>query len=400
MWDIWQADVAGVWGRVLPAIITTFVDFGADKVTGGNWYSMANIAIGYDSAGADAVGYFAHREGAITIWGSMGSSILAYVKWGLLANTENADCRTKSFLINYGNNFQKGVFNGVLSFYGLSHVLGGYACPADYFQYNNGGYNTINLNPSAGSVIYDCDLPFVFSGWPALGTAINKGCRYAGISTQSADHVVSLPKVTQAEAVGFRLLTNQSITEPTVTHSGYDVTWKTTLNGTINDGTHLSHNQTDGKAWLYLALTLGIGGSLTFKYSIQIRVSDKLDNVIVGASVVIKNAAGTEVASGVTDANGIYNAGYLTDRVLRPTMQLVGISSRTPAHEDTLIAAGDLTRVTSNPHTIIITQVGYQDYEDVITINRKMNLEIALSRLNILPTSPGLLPLGVMEMVV
>jgi hypothetical protein len=78
----------------------------------------------------------------------------------------------------------------------------------------------------------------------------------------------------------------------------------------------------------------------------------------------------------------------------------MGVTSRAAAHEDTHIANLDLSRTTSNPHTITITQAGYQDYEDVITINRKMNLEIALSRLNILPTSPGLLPLGVMEMVV
>jgi hypothetical protein len=149
-----------------------------------------------------------------------------------------------------------------------------------------------------------------------------------------------------------------------------------------------------------LARILGLGGSLTFKFSLKIRLSDKFDNVLEGASVVIKNAAGTIVSSGVTDANGDYDAGYLTDRILSPTALLVGIVSRIPAHEDTLIANGDLTRVIRNPHTIIITKDGYQDYEDVITINRKLDLEIALSRLNMLPTSPGLLPLGVMEMVV
>jgi hypothetical protein len=145
---------------------------------------------------------------------------------------------------------------------------------------------------------------------------------------------------------------------------------------------------------------LGVGGSLTFKNSFKIKVSDKNDNPIEGASVVIKNAAGTTVSSGDTDADGKYDAGYLTNRIISPTTLVNGKTSINAAHEDTHIANGYLTRVISNPHTITITKAGYQDYEDVITLDRKMDLEIALSRLNILPTSPGLLPLGVMEMVV
>lgn len=400
MWDIWQADLAGGWGRVLPAIITTFVDFGADKVTGGNWYSMANIAIGYNSTGVAATGYFSHLAGAVTIWGAMSSSASAYVKWGLLANIEDANCQVRSFLINYGAGFQGATLNGVLSLYGLSNVMGGYGFLADYFQYNNGGNNGIVLNPSAGSIIYDCDFPMVANGWPAQGTATNKGCRFGGISFQSANHAPSSARLVDAEGVGVRLANTQSVIEPTVTYGGYDVAWKTTYNEIINDGTLLSHNQTDGRAWLYLGIGLGVGGPLTFKNSIKVRVSDKNDNIIVGASVVIKDAAGTTVSSGVTGADGKYDAGYLTDRVLNPTSQLIGQTTRAAAHEDTHIANGDLTRVISSPHTITITKTGYQDYQDIITINRKINLEIALSRLNILPTSPGLLPLGVMEMVV
>jgi hypothetical protein len=400
LWDIYQADLAGGWGRVLPAIITSFVDLGSDKVTGGNWYSMANLAIGYDSAGAAATGYFSHLAGALTIWGAMSSSASAYVKWGLLSNTEDADCRVRSFLINYGACFQGATLNGVLSLYGLSNIMGGYGFLSDYFQYNNGGYNGIALNPSAGSVIYDCDFPMVAAGWPAAGIATNKGCRFGGILFKSADHTVSLPKLTQANGIGFQSVTGQSVTGPTVTYSGYDIAWKTQLTGIVYDGTLLSHGQTDGKAWLYLAALLGTGGSLTLKNSFKIRVSDANDNPIEGASVVIKNAAGNTVSSGDTDADGEYDAGYLTNRVLSPTSQLTGVNNRAAAHEDTHIANGDLTRVDSNPHTFTITQAGYQDYQDVITIDRKMDLEIALSRLNILPTSPGLLPLGVMEMVV
>ena len=400
LWDIYQADLSGGWGRILPAINTTFVDFGSDKVAGGSWFLHANLAIGYDSSGVAATGYFLHKAGALTIWGAMSSSTSAYVNFGSVINTSDANSVERTFLINYGANFQPGTLNGVLSLYGFSHVIGGAGFLSDYFQYNNGNYNNINLNPSAGSVIYDCDFPLVANGWPASGTAAANNCRYAGISIQSTTHTVTKPKITSAEGLGFRLADNQTVTEPTITYADYDIAWKTQYNQTIYDGTFLSHNRTDGKVWLYLALSLGIGGSLTFKYSLKLRVSDIIDNSIVGASVVIKNVAGTTVSSGNTDANGNYDAGYLTNKVLAPTSQLIGVSNRAAALEDTHIANGDLTKVESTPHTITITKAGFQTYQDTITINRKLNLEVALQRLNILPVDGGLMPLGIMEVVV
>ena len=32
-----------------------------------------------------------------------------------------------------------------------------------------------------------------------------------------------------------------------------------------------------------------------------------------------------------------------------------------------------------NPHTLTITKAGYQDYQEILTINRKMDLEVALA---------------------
>jgi len=39
----------------------------------------------------------------------------------------------------------------------------------------------------------------------------------------------------------------------------------------------------------------------------------------------------------------------------------------------------DTDITTHSPHTLTITKAGYQTYEDVITIDRKMDLEIALA---------------------
>lgn len=55
-----------------------------------------------------------------------------------------------------------------------------------------------------------------------------------------------------------------------------------------------------------------------------------------------------------------------------------------------------------NPHTLIITKTGYQDYEEAVTINRKMDLEVALLAPagGVSPTSLGLVPLGVKQVAI
>ncbi len=401
MWDIYQADIAGGWGgRVLPAINPAFVDFGSDKAVGGSWMLMANLAIAYNSVGSAATGYFLHNAGALVFWGSLSSSGSASIQFGYPVNTEDASTFARTFLINYGFAFQGGTVGGLLDLYGLSSLTGGLGWPSDYFQYNNGNYHANVFNPAAGSKFYDCDLPATGNGWPAAGTCTNKGCRFGGISLQSVNHVITRPKLAASEGIGFRHANNQSITEPTVTYTGCDITWLTQYNQTIYDGIFLSHNRTDDKAWITLGYGLNVGGSLTFKNSLKLRVSDSSGNPLAGASVVIKNAAGDTESSGFADANGGYDAGYLTNRVLSPTAQLIGIWYRAAALEDTHIANGDLTKMDSNPHTLTITKDGYQVYRDTITINRKMDLEIALSYLNSSPISLGLVPLGVKQVAI
>ena len=233
MWDIWQADLAGSWGgRVLPAINPAFVDFGSDKAVGSNWFIMANLAIGYDATGAEATGYFNHFAGALVFYGAFSSSDSAYVTLGTLINTEDASTPTRTFLINYGAGFQIGTVGGVLSLYGLSNVVGGYGWLSDLFQYNNGSNNSPVLNPAANSLLYDCDFPYTVNSWPAKGIAAAKGCRYGGVSVQSTTHIITKPKLVEAEGIGLRFLTGTSITEPIVTYAGYDIAWKTQLNVT------------------------------------------------------------------------------------------------------------------------------------------------------------------------
>ena len=55
-----------------------------------------------------------------------------------------------------------------------------------------------------------------------------------------------------------------------------------------------------------------------------------------------------------------------------------------------------------NPHTLTITKAGYQDYQEKMTINRKMDMEVALLAPagGVSPTGLGLVPLGVKQVAI
>ena len=55
-----------------------------------------------------------------------------------------------------------------------------------------------------------------------------------------------------------------------------------------------------------------------------------------------------------------------------------------------------------NDFTLTITAPGYQTYQDVITIDRKMDLEVALLALGggVSPTNLGLVPLGIKQVAI
>ena len=54
------------------------------------------------------------------------------------------------------------------------------------------------------------------------------------------------------------------------------------------------------------------------------------------------------------------------------------------------------------PHTLTITKTGFQDYRDTITLDRKIDLEIALASVKgaVSPTNPGLVPLGIKQVAI
>jgi hypothetical protein len=154
--------------------------------------------------------------------------------------------------------------------------------------------------------------------------------------------------------------------------------WQTKFTHTLIDCTFRSREQVDNRPWLRLGWNLDVGGSLTFKNSVKGRVSDQEGNPLIGAQVTIKDALDNVVFDDTTDSNGKFDARDLTTRVLSPTEKVVGVQYVAEAHEDTLVADGWLERTWHTPHTLTIEKAGYQTYKDLLEVDRKMELEVAL----------------------
>ncbi|MCK9376205.1 MAG: hypothetical protein M0P73_08650 [Syntrophobacterales bacterium] len=104
-----------------------------------------------------------------------------------------------------------------------------------------------------------------------------------------------------------------------------------------------------------------------------------------------------QLASLTTGADG---EALFTEAITMKELAISGISSFRGGYENDLVTAGYLARQMRTPHTLTITKTGYQLYHNSISVDRKMDLEIALQRLNTLPADAGLLPMGVMEAIV
>ncbi len=114
---------------------------------------------------------------------------------------------------------------------------------------------------------------------------------------------------------------------------------------------------TDNKTWTYSGTCTG---KVYFKYTIDFVVKDNDGVAIEGATVTLVDNTKSVVFSENTIAGGVLATGQKT--------VIHGYYDQ--AHGDTLQEYG--------PHTLTITAPGYQTYQDVITIDRKMDLEVAL----------------------
>jgi hypothetical protein len=126
-------------------------------------------------------------------------------------------------------------------------------------------------------------------------------------------------------------------------------------------------------------------GKIYRQNTINLHITDKDGNDIAGATVTLKDNGGSTVFSVSTGADG------------KITEQTVSRGYYDQAHSQTLQDYG--------PHTLTITKDGYQDYQDVITLDRKLDLEVALTYIatvgvGVTPTNLGLVPLGIKQVAV
>jgi hypothetical protein len=106
-----------------------------------------------------------------------------------------------------------------------------------------------------------------------------------------------------------------------------------------------------------------------------------------------------KIASLTTDVNGMAQPGE--GILVREVFPLSAAGYKTDT-EDNLVTQGWLGRTYFTPHTLTITKAGYQTYQDVVTIDRKMDLEVALltPKGGGSPTNLGLVPLGIKQVAI
>jgi hypothetical protein len=106
-----------------------------------------------------------------------------------------------------------------------------------------------------------------------------------------------------------------------------------------------------------------------------------------------------KVASLITDANGMAQPGE--GILVREVFPLTAAGYKTDT-EDNLVAQGWLGRTYFTPHSLSISKAGYQTYQETVTIDRKMDLEVALlaPKSGVSPINPGLVPLGVKQVAI
>lgn len=117
------------------------------------------------------------------------------------------------------------------------------------------------------------------------------------------------------------------------------------------------------------------------QYSLNLRVSDSQDNPISGASVKVYDRFGTLVADTATGSDG-----RIAEQVLTHEKRERDPNSNPTGYTTVSILT------TYSPYRLVITKAGYQTYDDKLTLDRKMDLEVALG-----PTSSTARPISVTE---
>jgi hypothetical protein len=131
-------------------------------------------------------------------------------------------------------------------------------------------------------------------------------------------------------------------------------------------------------------------GSLYRQHTFNLHVADISGNNLAGAEVTLKDGAAATVFSVNTGADGKIT---FTGQDSSPINNAL-------THTRYYYSGGALSSY-KGPWTLSITKAGYQDYQDVITIDRKMDLEVAMLAPNGgSPFNIGLVPLGIKQVAI
>jgi hypothetical protein len=112
-------------------------------------------------------------------------------------------------------------------------------------------------------------------------------------------------------------------------------------------------------------------GNIYRQHTFNLHLTDKNGNNISGAAVVLKDK----------DSNEVINTRTTVDGIITFSGEDGSLENNAVTHTRYYYDGGEIFDY-RGPWTLTIIADGYQDYQDVITIDRKMDLEVALATVN------------------
>jgi hypothetical protein len=158
--------------------------------------------------------------------------------------------------------------------------------------------------------------------------------------------------------ISFRYMSSSSatITNPYVRNVQYTVE----IQSVTNSNCYVVNMDYDSENWTFAWYGTDTGTRVYRQYTVNLKVTDKDNNPINGATVTLKDKDGNQVFSVNTDANG----NIVTQTVSRGYYD--------QAHGNTL--------QDYSPHILTITKLGYQTYVKEFTLSAKTAWEVKLAK--------------------
>lgn len=356
--DVYQADVSGGWGVVSKQGDVQFL-FDARIVIGDGstvtWFVDVGkqIVFTQNAFTANMQNAISLRRYAYVRFGTLLDATTKSTKAGVAFVINNPNYRPTVLLDTYSQDWNK--HDRQLFVYSSSFTNVGDNINRIFGRFRHGDTRIwhVQITEGSGPVLYSYTTSTmnIYDLVISSGTAIFQAYGSEGLTV---DRVWSTDQQGGVWTQGATTFTLKNVFSIRNTRALFENTGSNPWTGTA----YLVNFDVD--SWTMNFAVSGATGKVYRQYEFDLRVSDKDDNPISGATITLKDKDGTQVFQVTTDANGE----IVTQTVSRGWYE--------QATGDTL---NDLS-----PHTLKIEKAGYQTCEKKFTLKEKTTWEIKLAK--------------------